>query len=99
MTRRAGPEFRVRVGARIRQRRQAAGLSQNGLARKLPGNIDGSTVSRWELGKSWPTYPNLRALAKVFGISEEELIAGHVSGPDTVDPTPPQRRRTSLRTR
>jgi len=87
------------VGARIRQRRQAAGWSQNGLARKLPGHIDGSTVSRWELGKSWPTYPNLRALAKVFGISEEELIAGPGSGPDTVELPAPHKRRTSSRTR
>ena len=79
----------MRVGARISRRRKAAGLSQVGLARKLPGEIDGSTVSRWELGKSWPKYENLCALAKVLGISEEELML--VDLPP--EPKPKPRRR------
>jgi transcriptional regulator with XRE-family HTH domain len=70
------PEFRVRVGQRIRNRRLAAGWSQGALARQLPGHVEGGIVSRWELGKSWPSYPNMKALADIFGITEEELIAG-----------------------
>lgn len=75
------PEFKVRVGRRIRARRLAAGWSQTGLARKLPGHIEGTTISRWELAKSWPAYANVLALAKVFGITEEQLISEDLPKP------------------
>ena len=80
----------MRVGQRIRDRRLAAGWSQGQLARKLPGHVEGTTVSRWELGKSWPSYPNVMALAKVFDITEEELLCIDV-------PKQPKQRRKSPR--
>ena len=69
-------EFRERVGVRIRARRTEAGLSQSQLARKLPGHVEGSQISRWERGETFPTYANVLALARALGISEELLIAG-----------------------
>lgn len=40
---------RIRVGERLRQLRERAGLSQRSLARRL--NRDSSDISRWESGK------------------------------------------------
>lgn len=69
-------EFRKRVGGRIRDRRVALGMSQGQLARKLPGTVEGSQVSRWERGESFPTYANVIALARALGVSEEVLLCG-----------------------
>lgn len=68
------PEFRNRVGERLRRRREAAGLTQKQLARKLPGEMEGGQISRWERGESFPTYANVLALAHALGLTEEELL-------------------------
>lgn len=70
------PELRDRVGGRLRRRREAAGLTQAQLARRLPGTIEGSQVSRWERGASWPAYASIVALARAFGVTEEALLRG-----------------------
>lgn len=70
------PEFRYRLGLRIRTRRDELGLSQSGLAHRLPGAVDGGTISRWELGKSFPEYRSLVALAAALELTEEELLSG-----------------------
>jgi transcriptional regulator with XRE-family HTH domain len=72
-------EFRERVGARIRAQRKELGLSQSGLARRLPGAVETVTVGRWERGESFPNYDNLSALAKVFGLTEEQLLTLPIS--------------------
>lgn len=69
-------EFRKRVGGRIRDRRAALEMSQGQLARKLPGTVEGSQISRWERGESFPTYANVLALARAFNVSEELLLCG-----------------------
>jgi transcriptional regulator with XRE-family HTH domain len=70
-------EFRQRVGARIRARRVELGLSQAGLARKLPGGVvEGSQISRWERGDSFPSYSSMLALARALGVTEELLLCG-----------------------
>jgi transcriptional regulator with XRE-family HTH domain len=70
------PDFRHRVGARIAARRQEAGLTQTQLARRIDPGMDGGQVSRWETGASFPTYENIRALARALGVSEEALLCG-----------------------
>lgn len=47
-------EHKERVGARIRAAREAKGWSQRELAIKLPGRVDGPSVSRWERGITYP---------------------------------------------
>lgn len=79
--RRQRKEFRVRLGERLRRRREIAQLTQSQLARKLPGQMDGGQISRWERGESFPTYANLLALARALGITEEELLAEDVPVP------------------
>jgi len=65
----AGHDMRKRVGERIRQAREAKGLSQSGLARLLPGGAEGRDVSRWERGLNMPSWPNLQALAVALDVS------------------------------
>jgi transcriptional regulator with XRE-family HTH domain len=69
-------DFRQRVGERIRARRLAARLSQRQLARRLSDSLEGSQVSRWERGLSFPSYGNVVALARALDVSEELLLCG-----------------------
>jgi ribosome-binding protein aMBF1 (putative translation factor) len=61
--------FREGVGRRIRAARERAGLSQNELARLLPGAPAASQVSRWERGEAMPSPENLQALARALDVS------------------------------
>ena len=60
------------LGMRIRRARKAAGMTQADLAEKL--NYSDKSISKWERGDSDPSTSNLLALAKLFGISAEELL-------------------------
>ena len=55
----------------IRLRRKN-GWSQEELAEKM--NVSRQAVSKWESGVSDPSTSNLLALAKLYGISAEELL-------------------------
>ena len=52
--------------------RKAAGLTQEQLGETL--GVTRQAVSKWEVGASDPSTSNLFALAKLFGITPEELI-------------------------
>ena len=60
------------VGERIAQLRRQAGLSQEQLGDLL--GVSRQAVSKWERGDFDPSTSNLLALAKLFGISAEELL-------------------------
>ena len=68
--------WRKRIARRLRQARLEAGLSQTELARKLPGRVEATTVSRWERNQQVIGLPNVVAVAEALGISEERLICG-----------------------
>jgi transcriptional regulator with XRE-family HTH domain len=55
------------VGARIRQLREAAGLTQEQLAAKV--GVTDQTISNYETGNSEPPRPKLVRLAEIFQIS------------------------------
>ena len=57
---------------RIAAVRKAAGLTQEQLG-ELVG-VTRQAVSKWETGTADPSTSNLLALAKLFGISAEELL-------------------------
>ena len=60
------------TGSVIRQLREKAKLTQAQLAEKLC--VSDKAVSKWENGTSDPNTSNLIALAKLYGISAEELL-------------------------
>lgn len=55
----------------VKKLRTAAGLTQAQLAKKM--NVDQSTVSLWEAGKTKPLQKCHKKLAKVLGCTVEEL--------------------------
>lgn len=56
----------------IRYHRRSMNMPQAELARLL--DVRTATVSYWEHGKSKPTIDDLIKLAKIFGVSEQELL-------------------------
>ena len=60
------------MGARISARRKDKGLTQEALANIL--GVSNQAVSKWESGASDPSTTNLMALAKLFGVSAEDLL-------------------------
>ena len=59
-------------GQRLREQRIKHGLTQEQLAEKI--GVSRQSVSKWEQGISDPSTSNLFALAKLFGVSVEELL-------------------------
>ena len=56
----------------LRALRKQKGYSQEQLAERL--NVSRQAVSKWENGASDPSTSNLLALAKLYGISAEDLL-------------------------
>lgn len=62
------------ISDRIKIARIRCGLTQELLTEKI--NVSGSTVARWEQGKSEPRAAELAALSDVLGVSTDYLIKG-----------------------
>ncbi|HIZ46301.1 MAG TPA: helix-turn-helix domain-containing protein [Candidatus Olsenella pullistercoris] len=65
------------IGARIRARREAMGLSQAELARRV--YVSRQTVGNWEAGRTLADVQSLVLLASVFGVSVDELVGEGVA--------------------
>lgn len=63
------------TGDRIKEQRASTGLSQWDLAKRL--DVHPQEISRWERDKTVPPVPKLRALAREFDCTIDDLI-----GPD-----------------
>src|SRR3954451_18403725 len=59
-------EYVVRMGRRIAQAREEAGMSQNDLARELPGKVGAQMGRKWERGLHAPRSDALEAIARVL---------------------------------
>jgi transcriptional regulator with XRE-family HTH domain len=70
------------VGARLREAREAAGLSLRELARRL--DLSASALSQIETGKSRPSVKTLYAIVSELGISLDELFANAAGGETVV---------------
>ena len=57
---------------KLQMLRAQNGYSQEMLAEQL--NVSRQAVSKWEMGTSDPSTSNLLALAKLYGVSAEELL-------------------------
>lgn len=64
----------VSVGARIREHREKAGLTQAQLAEVVFATRQ--TVGNWERGATLPDIQSLQLLARVFGMTMDELLGG-----------------------
>jgi len=72
----------VALGARLREARRQAGVSQRELA--FPG-CTAVYICRIESGQRTPSLQVLRELAKRLGVSEEFLLTGEATGPAADD--------------
>lgn len=57
----------------IKKAREAAGVTQQFVALSL--GVKGASVSNWESGKTKPSTKNLAALAKLLGVSTDQLLS------------------------
>lgn len=62
----------VETAQRLAELRRSKGFSQEGLARKL--GLSRQAVSKWERAESSPDTENLISLAKLYGVSLDELL-------------------------
>ena len=60
------------LGEKLKMLRASRGLSQEQLAAEL--DVSRQAISKWETGAADPSTANLLALAKLYGISAEELL-------------------------
>jgi transcriptional regulator with XRE-family HTH domain len=58
-------------GARMRQRRLAAGMTQRQIAREI--DVSESVVAHWERGAQLPTVERAAALARLLGVAPADL--------------------------
>lgn len=61
------------IGEKIRELREAKGLTQKQLGQKL-GESKGTIVSNWEIGASRPDCERIIQLCSIFNISADELL-------------------------
>ena len=62
------------LGQRLQELRKQKGLSQEGLGEKL--GVSRQAVSRWEMDGAVPEVDKLVAMAKLFGVSLDQLLTG-----------------------
>lgn len=62
-----------KVGVLIKEARTAAGLSQESLARKIDG-ISATDIGKVERGEKDLTQTQLKAIAKVLGVTQKSLL-------------------------
>ena len=67
---------------RLADMRRAHGLSQEELAEKL--NLSRQAISKWERAESSPDTDNLIALARLYGVSLDELLGLQPGSQETV---------------
>lgn len=64
----------ARLAAKLLQVREALGLSQNELIRRLGVELTQNRVSDYELGKGEPSLPLLLSYARLAGVCLERLV-------------------------
>jgi len=65
-----GPDF----GRRLAAAREARGLSQTELAKRLDDGATPATISRWESGQFGPNRARLDKLVRILGVSIASLL-------------------------
>jgi len=73
-TRKEAQVVRTTLGEKLREHRMGCQMSQEFVAEAV--GVTRQAVSKWENGVSDPSTSNLLALAKLYGLSAEELLKG-----------------------
>ncbi len=63
------------LNQKLQELRKQKGLTQEELAESL--YVSRTAVSKWESGRGYPSIDSLKALAKFFGVTVDELISGN----------------------
>ena len=61
----------MEIGNKIMQLRKKSGLSQEKLAEEI--GVARQTISKWELGETYPDLKQAKELSKIFNVSLDEL--------------------------
>ena len=78
---------------KIQELRRQRGLTQEELAEVL--FVSRTAVSKWEQGRGYPSIESLKALAKFFGVTIDQLL----SGEELLDVAEEESRQTEMRLR
>lgn len=62
------------LNEKLQELRRKKGLTQEELAGKL--FVSRTAVSKWESGRGYPSIDSLKAIAKFFGVTVDELLSG-----------------------
>lgn len=76
----------MKLEERLRDLRQAAGLSQADMAERM--DVSRQAVSRWETGIAAPSAENLMELGRLYGVTLDELVYGAASAEEEEPPAP-----------
>ena len=74
------------LGERLQGLRQRSGLSQEEVAQKL--FLTRQSVSKWENGQAEPGVENLKALARLYGVTVDDLVGAEESPKEEKPPVP-----------
>lgn len=66
----------MEIGARIKEHRRTAGMSQDDLAARV--YVSRQTISSWENSKTYPDFQSLLLLSEIFDATVDSLIKGDV---------------------
>ena len=64
----------MELNEKLQQLRKQKGLTQEELAQAL--YVSRTAISKWESGRGYPSIDSLKAIAKFFSISVDELLSG-----------------------
>ncbi len=68
------------IGENIAALRKKAGMTQEELSEKMC--VTAQAVSKWENDLSYPDIENIRSMAKLFGVTVDELLNGQKDVPE-----------------
>ncbi len=76
----------IAIGKRLRQFREARGLTQRQLADKMPGNTNQSIIADWESAEYRLHGQMIIDLCKILKVSSDELLGIKDASPIVKDP-------------
>ena len=66
--------MRMELNEKLQELRKQRGLTQEELAASL--YVSRTAISKWESGRGHPSIDSLKAIAKYFGVTVDELLSG-----------------------